>query len=76
MFNDRFNFVTKHASDENDNSLYPIMSLMMILVPVLVGNLAFFHYKSITATTPGMSDAQDEPQKNNCLLYTSDAADE
>lgn len=40
----------------------PIMSLMLILIPLLVGNIAFFHIKSIEINTPGISTEDDLPQ--------------
>lgn len=62
-----FNRNSREESD--DSGLFPIMSMMMILVPVLVSNLAFYHIKSVKAVTPGTSppDVQEPQKKSNEL---------
>ncbi len=37
------------------DALLPIMSLLLILIPVLVGNMAFYQLHSVSVNTPGVS---------------------
>jgi len=46
--------VPKKAEQEVD-ALLPIMSLLLILIPVLVGNMAFYQLHSVSINTPGVS---------------------
>lgn len=50
----------KAVAPEIDTML-PIMALMLILIPMLVGNIAFFHLNSIEVSTPGVSNEPDMP---------------
>ncbi len=47
----------KNNSNEDDTnlSLLPIMSLLVILIPLLIGNVAFFHLRSIEVNSPSVS---------------------
>jgi len=47
----------KRNLDQDDGALMPIMSLMVILIPLLIGNIAFFHLKAIEVNVPGNSSA-------------------
>jgi hypothetical protein len=46
--------------EEDGNALLPVMSLMLILIPLLIGKVAFTQFRLIEARTPGMSQ-NDEP---------------
>jgi len=43
-------------TEQSDEHMLPIMSLMLILIPFLVGNVAFLKLKSISVSTPGISE--------------------
>jgi len=49
--------VPKKAEEDVD-VLLPIMSLLLILIPVLVGNMAFYQLHSVSVKTPGVSQEQ------------------
>ncbi len=51
------------SGEEEELSLLPIMSLLIILIPFLVGNVAFFHLKSVTVSTPGSSSSSEVVQE-------------
>jgi len=40
--------------EEQDDNLMPIMSLMIILIPMLIGNMAFFKLRAIDALIPSL----------------------
>lgn len=44
----------KIPEDDSDPML-PFMSLLLIIIPVLIGNIAFYHFKAIELNTPGVS---------------------
>lgn len=50
----------KRNLDQDDGALMPIMSLMVILIPLLIGNIAFFHLKAIEVNVPGNAAAAPE----------------
>jgi len=45
-------------SEEDVDVLLPIMSLLLILIPVLVGNMAFYQLHSVSVKTPGVSQSE------------------
>lgn len=49
----KLNIPTK--AQEDVDVLLPIMSLLLILIPVLVGNMAFYQLHSVSVNTPGVS---------------------
>jgi biopolymer transport protein ExbD len=52
---------------EEVDAILPFMSLLLIIIPVLISNVAFFHFKAIAISAPGVSDnssSPDEPQEN------------
>jgi len=53
--------IPKNEADDIDVML-PIMSLMLILIPVLVGNMAFYHFHSIQVNTPAVSSDAPAPE--------------
>lgn len=57
-----------NRTPEDTDVLLPIMSLLLILIPVLVGNMAFYHLHAVSINTPGVSDAPPSdaapPQKS------------
>ena len=42
--------------DEEMDAMLPFMSLLLIIIPVLIGNVAFNHLRSIELSTPGVSE--------------------
>ncbi len=53
-------FPAKRKPEETD-ALLPFMSLLLIIIPMLLSNMAFHHFLAIEASVPGVSDAADEP---------------
>lgn len=53
-------FKIQRPSDDMD-AMLPFMSLLLIIIPLLIGNVAFFHFKSIEVTIPGVSDPATTP---------------
>ncbi|MBN2693616.1 hypothetical protein JXR93_03050 [bacterium] len=56
------------SRDQEDvDVLLPVMSLLLILIPVLVGNMAFYHLHSVSVNTPGASvnEENSTPQKKS-----------
>ncbi len=56
--------------DEGDPML-PFMSLLLIIIPVLIGNIAFYHFKSIEVNIPGTS-AENEEKKDDSSAKNED----
>jgi hypothetical protein len=52
-------FAVKRNQEEMD-AMLPFMSLLLIIIPVLIGNISFFHLKTLSFSTPGVSEPQDE----------------
>lgn len=50
----------ERPADEMD-AMLPFMSLLLIIIPLLIGNVAFFHFKSIEVSVPGVSDPDSAP---------------
>ncbi len=42
--------------DEDMDAMLPFMSLLLIIIPVLIGNVAFNHLRSIELSTPGVAE--------------------
>jgi len=55
------NFEIDKAEPQEGDVLLPIMSLMLILIPVLVGNMAFYHLHSIRVNTPAADSGESAP---------------
>ncbi len=54
---------SKVEAEEGDVML-PFMSLLLIIIPVLISNIAFYHFKSISINVPGMApDTNDEKEQ-------------
>lgn len=52
---------------EEVDAILPFMSLLIIIIPLLLSNLAFYHFKVIETSFPGASDpntATEEPTPN------------
>jgi biopolymer transport protein ExbD len=49
----------KNTPEEVD-AILPFMSLLLIIIPVLISNVAFFHFKAISISAPGVSQNQDD----------------
>lgn len=59
------------SSGDGDSNLLPIMSLMLILIPFLVGQVAFMHLKSISINTPGASSSEEleeDPKEKSVVI--------
>lgn len=54
---------TKKVDEEMD-AMLPFMSLLLIIIPVLIGNVAFNHLRSIELSTPGVA----EPNPNQPVV--------
>jgi hypothetical protein len=52
--------IPKRAQEDID-VLLPIMSLLLILIPVLVGNMAFYQLHAVRVNTPGVSKEMINP---------------
>ena len=53
----------RQEEGDDEISLLPIMSLLIILIPFLVGNVAFMHLKSVSVSTPGSSTSGEQVQE-------------
>ena len=59
--------------DEDMDAMLPFMSLLLILIPVLIGNVAFNHLRSIELSTPGVAEPNpnqtpaDETKKDKMI---------
>jgi len=51
-----------NPEDELDPML-PFMSLLLIIIPVLIGNIAFYHFKSIEINVPGINQDKNKPDQ-------------
>src|SRR3989339_1505936 len=51
-----------NSEDELDPML-PFMSLLLIIIPVLIGNIAFYHFKSIEVNIPGINQDKNKPEQ-------------
>ncbi len=51
-----FKFKVPTREVEDADVLLPIMSLMLILIPVLVGNMAFYHFHAVRVNSPAVSE--------------------
>lgn len=52
-------FGTKRDVEEMD-AMLPFMSLLLIIIPVLLNNTAFFLFKMVDVSTPGLSEPNSE----------------
>lgn len=62
MSNEKKRDRKKKITFDDSSTMMPIMSLLVILIPLLIGNIAFFHFKSIEVTTPSLSSDPIEPE--------------
>lgn len=46
--------------DEEMDAMLPFMSLLLIIIPVLIGNVAFNNLRSIELSTPGVSEPSEQ----------------
>jgi len=60
------------AEDEIDPML-PFMSLLLIIIPVLIGNIAFYHFKSIEVNVPGINQNENKPDQSKEITKADDA---
>lgn len=49
---------------EQGDNLMPIMSLMIILIPLLIGNMAFFKLRALDILIPGEVEEQEQKEKD------------
>lgn len=61
----KFQMPKRKTQDDQNGVLMPIMSLMIILIPFLIGNMAFFHVKAIDANIPGKSSGETTATKKS-----------
>ncbi|HLE13015.1 MAG: hypothetical protein A2504_17630 [Bdellovibrionales bacterium RIFOXYD12_FULL_39_22] len=52
----------KPDQDEGDLML-PFMSLLLIIIPVLITNVAFYHFKALSVNIPGLSKSEEKPEE-------------
>ncbi|MCB0405913.1 MAG: biopolymer transporter ExbD [Bdellovibrionales bacterium] len=52
----------------NDLNLLPILSLMMLLIPLLIGKTAFFDLVSLEAELPNIRPASEVPDSQRSVL--------
>lgn len=53
--------------DNEMDALLPFMSLLLIIIPMLLSNMAFHHFLKLEASTPGVSDESSSdasPEQN------------
>lgn len=48
-----------NEAPEDIDVLLPVMSLLLILIPVLVGNMAFYHLHSVSVNTPSAAVTEE-----------------
>lgn len=59
--------------DDDMDAMLPFMSLLLIIIPVLIGNVAFNQLRSIELSTPGVSEPnpnqppEEEVKKNKMI---------
>ena len=51
-----------NSEDELDPML-PFMSLLLIIIPILIGNIAFYHFKAIEVNIPGINQDKNQPDQ-------------
>lgn len=52
-------FVANRQTSEMD-AMLPFMSMLLIIIPILIGNISFFQLKSIEFSIPGLSEPQED----------------
>ncbi|MCB9091741.1 MAG: hypothetical protein H6621_03570 [Halobacteriovoraceae bacterium] len=60
---------------EEVDAILPFMSLLLIIIPLLISNLAFYHFKVIQASIPGAAPASPDeptptPKKDKMVMAT------
>jgi len=62
--------IGRRSSISEEADLLPMMSLMLILIPFLVGNVAFYQLKAVSVTTPGLAqnDSPPPPATRNVIV--------
>ncbi len=48
---------------EEVDAILPFMSLLIIIIPMLLSNLAFYHFRVVETSVPGASPANPEQQE-------------
>jgi len=52
---------SRKVNFDDSSTMMPIMSLLIILIPLLISNIAFFHFRTIEVNTPSISSEPFEP---------------
>ena len=45
---------------EEVDAILPFMSLLIIIIPLLLSNLAFYHFRIVETSRPGASDPNEK----------------
>lgn len=56
LFGDRFK---RNTEDNEGDPMLPFMSLLLIIIPILITNLSFYHLRAVGVNTPGRSDNEE-----------------